>query len=66
MACAKYVVRIVSFIDCVNHWLLIIVIDPENDVAGRTVDAIIDRLPVLHEPMEFTHVHYEPNGTLSN
>jgi phosphomannomutase len=63
---AKYVERVLSFVDPTTLAPLRIVINSGNGAAGPTVDAIIDRLAKQGTPIEFIRVHHYPNSKFPN
>lgn len=63
---AKYLDRVLSFVDVAHLKPLRIVINSGNGAAGPTVDAIIERLERHDAPIEFIRVHHEPDNTFPN
>lgn len=63
---ARYVDRVMSFVDVSKLRPLRIVVNSGNGAAGPTFDAIAERLAGLGAPLEFIRVHQEPDATFPN
>ncbi len=63
---AKYLDRVLGFVDVAQLETMKIVINSGNGAAGPTVDAIIKRLAEQGAPIEFIRVHHEPDNTFPN
>ena len=63
---AKYVDRVLSFVDVKALRPLKIVVNSGNGAAGPTFDAIADRLQALGSPLVFIRVHHTPDPKFPN
>ena len=63
---AKYVDKVLSFVDVDVLRPLKIVVNGGNGAAGPTFDAIAVRLADLGAPTEFIRVHHDPDHTFPN
>jgi len=63
---AKYVEKVLSFIDVDGLRPLKVVVNSGNGAAGPTFDAIAARLADLGAPIEFIRVHHDPDHTFPN
>ena len=61
-----YVECVLSFVDVRALRPLKIVVNSGNGAAGPTFDAIASRLLSLGAPLEFIHVHHEPDAAFPN
>lgn len=63
---AKYIERVVSFVDVAQLAPLKVVINSGNGAAGPTVEAIMNRLAKHGVPIKFIRVHHFPDSTFPN
>lgn len=63
---AKYVDRVLGFIDIAQLAPLKVVINSGNGAAGPTADAIVNCLKDKGAPIEFIHVNHRPDSTFPN
>ena len=63
---AKYVERVLSFVDVSQLKPLKIVINSGNGAAGPTVDAIIAQLTARCAPINFVRTHHTPDSSFPN
>ena len=63
---AKYVDKVLSFVDVNALRPLKVVVNGGNGAAGPTFDAIAARLVDLGAPVEFIRVHHDPHHTFPN
>ena len=63
---AKYVDKVLSFVDVDALRPLKVVVNSGNGAAGPTFDAIAARLANLGAPISFIRVHHEPDHTFPN
>ena len=61
-----YVNRVISFSNITALQSLKIVVNSGNGAAGRTFDAIAERLHALGASLEFIRVHHAPDATFPN
>ena len=63
---AKYVSKVLSFVDLDAVRPLKVVVNSGNGAAGPTFDAIAKRLADLEVPIDFIRVHHDPDHTFPN
>ena len=63
---AKYVDKVLSFVDVDALRPLKVVVNGGNGAAGPTFDAIAARLADLGAPVDFIRVHHDPDHTFPN
>ena len=61
-----YIDRVISFTEINALGALRIVVNSGNGAAGPTFDALAKRLHALGAPLEFIHVHHQPDATFPN
>ena len=63
---AKYVEKVLSFVDAVKLRPTKVVVNSGNGAAGPTFDAIAGELERRAAPLEFVRVHHDPDHTFPN
>jgi len=63
---AKYVEKVLSFVDAAKLRPMKVVVNSGNGAAGPTFDAIAGELERRGAPLEFVRVHHEPDHTFPN